>query len=212
MLLIKLDLKKSYAIPADLGKESECKRVVEEITKRENRIDILINNAGNNWGEALETFPEHAWDKVMSLNVKSIFFLTRYMIPLLEAGANKSGTNSRVINIGSIDGIKISGLETYAYSSSKAAVHHLTRVLTSKLASYKINVNAIAPGAFESKMMAETLNKYREAIESSAPLGRIGNPCDIVGVCIYLSSKASEWVTGSILVVDGGVTSKSSLM
>jgi NAD(P)-dependent dehydrogenase (short-subunit alcohol dehydrogenase family) len=191
-------------LSADLSKISECKRIVEEIEKKENYIDILINNSGCTWGAPLNDFPEFGWDKVMNLNVKSIFFLIKYCIPLLEKSA-KPNSPSKIINIGSIDGIRIPSLETYSYSSSKAALHHLTKVLASKLAEKNITVNAIAAGAFETKMMASTLKQFGNIIKNSIPLQRIGTPPDICGICIYLSSTAGNWVTGAIIPVEGGV-------
>jgi len=201
----------SYAIPADLGKEPECKRLAAEIAKKESQIDILVNNAGATWGAPLETYPESGWDKVMSLNLKSIFFLTRYLVPLLEESGKKSGTNARVINIGSIAGITVPAMEAYAYTSSKAALHHMSRVLAARLAPNKINVNAIAAGGFETKMMAGSLKNGRELIEAATSAGRLGSPSDIGGICIYLSSKASEWVTGIVIPVDGGGLLKASM-
>jgi len=200
-----------YAIPGNLSKDAECKRVAEEIAKKEKFVHILVNNAGANWGEALATYPDSAWDRVLSLNVKSIFHLTRYLVPLLEAGTENSSTNSRVINIGSIDGFRVPVLETYAYSTSKAAVHHLTKVMAARLAP-KITVNAIAAGGFETKMMAATLEKNKDMIEAGIPIGRLGTPADISGLCLYLSSKASEWMTGAVIALDGGVLAKASSM
>jgi NAD(P)-dependent dehydrogenase (short-subunit alcohol dehydrogenase family) len=135
--------------------------------------------------------------------VKSIFHLTRACLPLLEKGS-REGDPGRVINIGSIDGLRAPLLETYAYSASKAAVHHLTRHLASKLAP-GITVNAVAPGPFESKMMAATLERFRDGIVASCPMGRIGEPDDMAGVAIYLASRAGSYVTGAVIPVDGGI-------
>eukprot|EP01119_Soliformovum_irregulare_P002492 TRINITY_DN1273_c0_g1_i1.p1 TRINITY_DN1273_c0_g1~~TRINITY_DN1273_c0_g1_i1.p1 ORF type:complete len:274 (+),score=83.79 TRINITY_DN1273_c0_g1_i1:123-824(+) len=188
-----------YAIPADLSKADECKRVAAEIAKKETHLDVLVNNAGANWGETIDTYPDSAWDKVLALNVKSIFFLTRCLIPQLSAAKN-----GKVINIGSIDGVRIPALETYAYSTSKAAVHHLTKVLAQKLAPQNICVNAIAAGGFRTKMMAATLDKFGDVIEGAIPLKRLGSVQDIGSTCIFLGSKAGDWVTGAVLAVDGG--------
>jgi NAD(P)-dependent dehydrogenase (short-subunit alcohol dehydrogenase family) len=166
---------------------------------------VLVNQAGANWGAPYAEFPESAWDKVFDLNVKSIFFLTRELTPLLEKGAQR-GDPARVINIGSIDGIKPPLLETYAYSASKAAVHHMTRVLARALAPRWITVNAVAPGPFESKMMAETLERFKDAIVAGCPLGRIGEPEDMAGIAIYLASRAGAYVTGAVIPVDGGIS------
>jgi NAD(P)-dependent dehydrogenase (short-subunit alcohol dehydrogenase family) len=149
-------------------------------------------------------FGESGWDKVMSTNLKSVFFLTRELLPGLRA-AGTAEDPARVINIGSIDGLHVPGLETYAYSSSKAAVHHLTRTLARRLAGEHINVNAVAPGPFESKMMADTLKHFGDAIRRAVPRGRIGEPEDMAGVAIYLASRASAYVTGTVIPVDGGL-------
>jgi NAD(P)-dependent dehydrogenase (short-subunit alcohol dehydrogenase family) len=191
------------AIPADLGTLEGVAGLVRELTGREAALHILVNNAGANWGSPIDEFPEAGWDKVMDLNLKSIFFLTRDLLPLLR----KAGTPAdpaRVINIGSIDGLHVPILETYAYSAAKAALHHMTRVLARKLAPENINVNAIAPGPFESQMMKATLDRFGEMIKKSNPRGRIGEPEDMAGTAIYLASRASAYVTGSVLPVDGG--------
>ncbi len=193
------------ALPADLSTEAECRRLAKEIASREQALHILVNNAGANWGAPLEEYPDSAWDKVLSLNVKAVFHLTRALLPQLEAGA-RPGDPARVINIGSIDGLRVPLLETYAYSASKAALHHLTRVLAMQLASRNITVNAVAPGPFESKMMAATLERFRDAIIAACPLGRIGEPEDMAGIAIYLASRAGAYVTGAVIPVDGGLS------
>jgi NAD(P)-dependent dehydrogenase (short-subunit alcohol dehydrogenase family) len=152
------------ALPADLAVLADVKRLAGELAAREPALHILVNNAGANWGAPIEEYPDAAWDKVLALNVKSVFHLTVALLPQLAAAATAEDP-ARVINIGSIDGISVPALETYAYSASKAAVHHLTRVLARKLASRDITVNAVAPGPFESKMMAATLEKFRDALE-----------------------------------------------
>lgn len=192
------------AIAADLGTEAGARHLVAEVGKHEPELHILVNNAGANWGAPLAEYPDAAFDKVVALNLKGPFHLTRFFAPMLEAGA-KPGDPGRVINIGSIDGMRVPELETYAYSASKAGVHHLTRVLAKRLAP-KITVNAIAPGPFESKMMAETLRTFKDAIVARCPLGRIGEPEDMAGAVIYLSSRAGTYVTGSVLRVDGGIS------
>jgi NAD(P)-dependent dehydrogenase (short-subunit alcohol dehydrogenase family) len=192
-------------IQADLSKAEECDRVAAELSDREGgRLDILVNNAGANWGEAYETFPDAAWDRVLSVNVKGVFHLTRALTPALAAAATPESP-ARVINIGSVDGLHVPGLETYSYSASKAAVHHLTKVLAQKLARQHITVNAVSPGPFESKMMAATLEAYRDVIESTVPLGRIGRPDDMAGIAIFLASHAGSYLTGTVIPVDGGL-------
>ena len=192
------------ALAADVSREDECRRLAAELSEREPRLHVLVNNAGANWGAPLEEYPDAAWDKVLALNVKAVFHLTRALLPRLEAAASAEDP-ARVINVGSIDGIQVPALETYAYSASKAAVHHLTRVLARRLAPKKITVNAIAPGPFESKMMAETLRRFGDSIAASCPLGRIGTPEDMAGAAIYLASRAGAYLTGAILTVDGGI-------
>tara|TARA_B100000767_G_scaffold149841_1_gene141135 strand:+ start:9633 stop:10211 length:579 start_codon:yes stop_codon:yes gene_type:complete len=178
-------------------------RLVAQIKEREKNLNILVNNAGAAWGASFDDFPENGWDKVMDTNVKSIFFLSQKLIDILEI----SGTNSdpsRIINIGSIDGIGIPRAETYSYPASKAALHQLTRVLANRLSDRNINVNAIAPGPFQSNMMASTLKEHGDQIKQSVPRNRIGLPEDMAGATIFLSSKASAYITGAIIPVDGG--------
>ncbi len=192
------------SLPADLSTEAECRRLAGEIEAREPALHILVNNAGANWGAPLETYPDAAWDKVYALNVKGIFHLTRACLPLLEKGA-RPGDPARVINIGSVDGMKPPVFENFAYSASKAAVHHLTRVLASRFTGRGITVNAIAPGPFESKMMAATLAQFRETIEAAVPLHRIGEPEDMAGASIFLASRAGAYLTGAVIPCDGGM-------
>ena len=191
------------SIPADLTDMNEMDKLVNYIKENEKQFNFLINNAGAAWGASFDDFPENGWDKVMDTNVKSVFFLTQKLAKILEQSGNNSDP-SRVINVGSIDGIGIPRAETYSYPASKAAVHQLTRVLANRLAHRNININAIAPGPFQSNMMAHTLEEYGEQIKSSVPRGRIGIPEDMAGTAIFLCSKASAYITGSIIPVDGG--------
>jgi len=192
------------AIPADLSAEAECLRLASEIGEREQALNILVNNAGANWGAPLAEFPAAAWDRVLDLNLKAPFFLTRAFLPLLEA-AGTHDDPARVINVGSIDGLHVPGMPTYSYSASKAGLHHLTRVLARELGPRHITVNAVAPGPFESKMMAATLRERGDEITSQAPLRRIGRPDDMAGVAVYLSARAGAYVTGAVIPVDGGI-------
>ena len=194
------------ALPGDCGTDAGCRAVADALAAREPALHVLVNNAGANWGAPFEQYPDSAFDKVFALNVKGVFHLTRACMPLLEA-ASRPGDPARVINIGSIDGLQAPVLETYAYSSSKAAVHHLTRVLAHRFAP-KVTVNAVAPGPFESKMMHETLEKFRDVIVGGCPMGRIGEPEDMAGVAIFLASKAGAYVTGAVIPVDGGISTR----
>jgi NAD(P)-dependent dehydrogenase (short-subunit alcohol dehydrogenase family) len=190
------------AIASNLSTVEGLTAFADEVKKRESKLDILINNAGASWGAPIDEFPELGWDKVMDLNVKSIFFLTQQFLPQLRA-AGTSEDPARVVNIGSINGLTHPHMQTYSYSASKAAVHHLTRHLGGDLASDHINVNAIAPGFFPSKMTASLL-EHEEEMLKDIPLNRLGNPEDAAGTAIYLCSRASAWVTGHVLALDGG--------
>jgi NAD(P)-dependent dehydrogenase (short-subunit alcohol dehydrogenase family) len=192
------------SLPADLSTEAGALNLASAISERESKLHVLVNNAGANWGAPLAEYPDSAWDKILALNVKAIFHLTRHLEPSLAATASAADP-ARVINIGSIDGLHVPALETYAYSTSKAAVHHLTRVLARKLAEKHITVNAVAPGPFQSKMMKETLELFEDAIVASVPLRRIGQPEDMAGVALYLASRAGAYVTGAVIPVDGGL-------
>jgi NAD(P)-dependent dehydrogenase (short-subunit alcohol dehydrogenase family) len=192
------------SLVCDMANSASIAPMVAEAIDALGPIDILVNNAGATWGAPLAEFPADAWDKVLDLNVKAPFFLTRALLPLLEAAATADDP-ARVINIGSIDGIHVPMLETYSYSSSKAAIHQLTRHLARNLGRKHITVNAIAPGPFESKMMAATLRDFGDDIARLSPLNRIGRPDDMAGAAIFLASRAGSYVTGTVLPVDGGI-------
>lgn len=193
------------AIPADLAKEQECIRLADEVGERSDGVHILVNNAGANWHATIEEFPAAGWDKIIDLNLKSPFYLTRAFLPQLEKTATAADP-ARVINIGSIDGIRVPTYPTYSYSASKAGLHQLTRTMAASLGSRHVTVNAIAPGPFQSQMMAVVLDSQGEAIAASAPLGRIGAPDDMAGAAVYFASRAASFVTGAILPVDGGIS------
>jgi NAD(P)-dependent dehydrogenase (short-subunit alcohol dehydrogenase family) len=196
------------SIPADLSTVEGVRHLAGEIKAREARLDILVNNAGATWGASIEDFPESGWDKVMDINVKGPFFLTQSLLPLLEA-AGQPEDPARIINVGSIDGLNVSTLGTYSYGPSKAALHHLTRMLASHLAGRYITANAIAPGPFPSRMTAGIAEAMGEEIRRNVPLKRWGEPADMAGVAIYLASKAGAYVTGAVIPVDGGIVAGS---
>jgi len=197
------------AVAADLSRQEECKRLAADVLSRTDTLDILVNNAGATWGEPLETFPAAAWDRVLDLNVKSPFWMVQEFLPALR----KAGTQddpARIINIGSIDGIHVSPMTTYSYSTSKAAIHQLTRVLAKELGPQHITVNAVAPGPFPSKMMAATLEAFGEAIAAAAPLRRIGRDDDMAGIAVFLASRAGSYLNGAVIPVDGGIATTAS--
>ncbi len=192
------------SIPADLSTVEGCQHLAAELAKHEDRLHILVNNAGAAWGAPIGDYPEAGWDKVMDTNVKGIFFLTQACLPLLEKAA-APGDPARVINIGSIDGLAVSDMENYAYGPSKAAVHHLTRNLAVHIGRRNITVNAVAPGPFESQMTKHVLDHFKQGLEQTCPLKRIGEPGDMAGVAIYLASRAAAYVNGVTIPVDGGI-------
>jgi NAD(P)-dependent dehydrogenase (short-subunit alcohol dehydrogenase family) len=192
------------SIPADLSTVEGCRHLSGELAAREQKLDVLVNNAGASWGAPLAEFPEQGFDKVMDTNVKAIFFLTQQLLPMLEK-AGRHGAPARVINIGSIDGIRVPEVENFSYSASKAAVHHLTRVLAVRLGERNVTVNAVAPGPFESKMTEWLLANYRDSIIAECPLKRIGEPADMAGIAIYLASPAAAYINGVTIPLDGGI-------
>ena len=199
------------ALPADLSGLPGAEGLAERLAQREGRLDILVNNAGVAWGAKLEDFPEVGWDKVMDTNVKGVFFLTQKLLPLLRASA-ATGTPARVINIGSIDGLKAAVFDTFSYGASKAAVHHLTRFMAAHLTKERILFNAIAPGPFPTWMLStgvgfggETETADWDSVGRGNPSGRVGTPEDIAGLAIFLCSRAGEFVVGQTIACDGGV-------
>jgi NAD(P)-dependent dehydrogenase (short-subunit alcohol dehydrogenase family) len=191
------------SLPCDLSTTEGVNWMAEELGKREEKLDVLINNAGAAWGEPIDDYSEKGWDKVFNINLKGPFFLVQKLLPMLRKAASE-GAPARIVNTASVNGIEPPALETYAYSSSKAGMIMLTRHLAKRLAPEHILVNCIAPGPFPSQMMKETLETMGDAIRASNPLGRIGEPEDIAGVAIFLSSRASGYTTGASIPCDGG--------
>ncbi len=193
------------AIPGDMSSVEGIEAFVKAVSAKEDHIDILVNNAGANWVAPVETFSEAGWDKVMDINVKSIFFMTQKCLPLLSRGTDEDP--ARVINIASIHGLSNPGIPSYSYSASKSAVIHLTSHLATDLARKKINVNGIAPGLFPSNMTKEVTENedVQKMMLSRIPRRRAGTPEDIAGTAIYLSSRASAWVCGHVVTLDGGM-------
>jgi NAD(P)-dependent dehydrogenase (short-subunit alcohol dehydrogenase family) len=244
----------AHAIPADFYKLDDCKRMVNELKKRESKLHVLVNNSGSNvrtqlfhflyvsfsgaatpkptsrqqipsdpsvlleyvllftlltlpdvlqWGAPYDEFPDAAWTRVLTLNLTRVFTITQAVTPLLEAAAS-AGDPARVINIGSVDGLRVPALETFSYSASKAGLHQLSRVLANHLGPRNITSNALACGPFQSKMMAATLRSFGDEIVRAIPLGRIGSPQDVAGACLFLASKAGSYVNGATIALDGG--------
>ena len=189
------------ALPMDLSTVENINVLIADLSNKESQLDVLVNNSGVSWGAPLGQFPEKGWDKVMDLNVKSLFFLTQGLLPLIKAGSNAT-TPGRVINISSIAAVNAAGLDAFSYSASKAAVMQLTRVLANKLAKDHILVNSIAPGFFPSKM---TKHMDLDQLSKHVPLRRVGQPTDIAGLAIFLASNASSYMTGTYIPVDGGL-------
>ena len=203
------------SLPADLSQMSGIESLAARLAAKEDKLDILVNNAGAAWGAPIESFPEVGWDKVMDTNVKGVFFLTQKLLPLLRKAAAE-GAPARVINIGSIDGLKSAAFDTFSYGASKAAVHHLTRFLASHLTKERILCNAIAPGPYPTWMRStgvgfggETENADWDQVGRGNPSGRVGTPEDIAGLAIFLSSRAGEFVVGQVIASDGGAVGTS---
>ncbi|HIG09135.1 MAG TPA: SDR family oxidoreductase [Alphaproteobacteria bacterium] len=206
--LTKLYDSQCIGIESDISSIEGVKKLGNEIKNSEDHLDILINNAGAAWAAPIEDFPEIGWDKVMDLCVKSMFFLTQNLLPLLCKSANKEDP-SRIINIGSIDGINNPEFKNFSYSAAKSAVHHMTRVLAAELVKKHINVNAIAPGPFPSKMLGSAVEFNYTELEQKNPRGRIGTPEDIAGLAIFLSSRAGAYTIGEVITCDGGLVASA---
>jgi NAD(P)-dependent dehydrogenase (short-subunit alcohol dehydrogenase family) len=203
-------------LPADLSSLQECERLAAALAAREPRLHVLVNNSGATWGEAYDSYPDAAWTKLLTLNVQRVFALTRLLTPLLESPQSQKGGGvtddpGRVIHIGSIDALRVPLLPTFAYSASKAALHHLSRHLAVELGPRGVTSNTLACGPFPSKMMAATLQNFGEEIKAANPLGRIGLPEDVGGACLFLASRAGAFVNGATVALDGGVSLMSKI-
>jgi NAD(P)-dependent dehydrogenase (short-subunit alcohol dehydrogenase family) len=194
---------KVIGLPGDLSQMDEIKRIAAELAARESRLDVLVNNAGVAWGAEFEEFPEAGWDKVMDLNVKSLFFLTQKLHGLLKAAA-RFERPAKVINIASVDGIRPNPWDTYSYQASKAAVIHLTKRMAARLIKDNIVVSCIAPGAFPSEMNRAAA-KNPEGSAKGIPSRRVGVAEDMAGGAIYLASRAGDYVVGTTIPIDGGI-------
>lgn len=191
------------ALPIDISTVAGCDKLASEFTQREEKLDILVNNAGAAWGAAFDEFPENGWDKVINLNVKSMFFLTKALAKPLRAAASAEKP-AKVINIASIDGIFVNPMETYSYGASKAAVIHMTRRVAAKLIKEHIVVSAIAPGAFASDMNTAARDNA-DVLAKRIPAGRIGNAQDMAGLATFLAARSGDYVVGNAVAIDGGV-------
>lgn len=190
-------------LPIDISTVAGADQLAAEIAKREKKLDILVNNAGAAWAAEMSEFPESGWDKVVDLNMKTPFFLTKALLPQLRAAASAEKP-AKVINIASIDGIFVNPMETYPYAASKAGLIHLTRRMAAKLIKDYIVVTAIAPGPFASDMNKDARD-HGDAVATRVPAGRIGDENDMAGAAIFLASRAGDYVVGSTLTVDGGI-------
>lgn len=196
------------AIPGDVGDAGSRTALLKEFSHAEENLHILVNNAGTNWGEIFEKYPDQAFDKVLHLNVSTVFSMTRDFAHLLEKAASQEDP-ARVINIGSMDGLHtptVSRVGTFAYTASKAAIHHLTRNLAVTLAPSWITVNAIAPGFYPSKMTDFVLDHYQKDIEENSLLKRVGKPEEMAALAIYLCSRGGAYTNGAVIPVDGGTS------
>ncbi len=199
------------SLPANVAEMSGIEALAKEIAEREGRLHILVNNAGVSWGAPIDDYPESGWDKVFDTNVKAPFFLIQKLLPQLEAAATAEDP-ARVINVGSIDGLRNPVFGTVSYGPSKAALHTLTSQLGAHLVKRNIILNAIAPGPFPTWMLStgvggggDVENTDWAAVARTNPRKRMGTPEDIAGIAIFLSSRAAAFTVGAVITCDGGV-------
>lgn len=195
---------KCHSLPGDLTKRADVEKVVAQIESiTGGKLHVLVNNSGNNWAAPFDEYPDQAWQRVLGLNLISPFVVTQLCAPLLEAAATQDDPG-RVIHIGSVDGNRTPIHETFAYSASKAGLQMMSKVLAGNLGPRLITSNVVACGPFESHMMRETLKAAGDAIKAGIPLGRIGRASDVGGLCVFLSSKAASYISGSVIGCEGG--------
>jgi NAD(P)-dependent dehydrogenase (short-subunit alcohol dehydrogenase family) len=194
-------------LTADLSSEQGARALADQVLSRTDRLHILINNAGMTWHAPIEEHDDAGLDLIWAVNVKAPLHLVRFLLPALRAAATAED-HARVINVGSIDGLVTSSNTGYAYAATKAALIHLTRYLARDLARDHIAVNGIAPGAFRTVMLGYMLDdpKAHQELLADIPMRRVADPIEMAGTAVYLSSRASSYVTGEVLVVDGGYT------
>lgn len=203
------DYGECIGMPADLSSELGCNALMENLQQKESSLHILVNNAGVTWGAPLEEYPDEAWDKIFNLNLKAAFTMTKKLLPMLEAAATAEDP-ARVINTTSVAGQLTASMQAYAYGPIKAALNHLTKILAYELAVKRINVNAIAPGVFPSRMTSFIMKQDELAKQQAAnvPQGRLGQPQDMEGLAVFLSAPASAYITGNVITLDGGTSVK----
>lgn len=218
-------------LAADLQSLDDCRRLADAVAAAEPAgLHVLVNNAGAAWGERIDDYPDAAWTKVLTLNLQRVFTLTQMCLPQLERAA-RPGDPARVVHIGSIDGLRAPAVANFAYSASKAGLHHLSRALARELGPRHVTSNVVACGPFATKMMRATLEAFGDAIAAEVPLRRIGCPDDVAGACIYLASRAgcvaplvplslprpppadrrSAYCNGALIRVDGGASLASKI-
>ncbi|RKU46602.1 hypothetical protein DL546_006364 [Coniochaeta pulveracea] len=205
----------AISIPADLSKLEECQRLASEISSKEPKLHVLVHNSGVTWGAPFDTTPDSAWTKLLTLNLQRVFTLTQLLTPLMEKAAVREGDAivdpARLIHIGSIDALRVPILNNFAYSASKAGLHHLARHLAMELGPRGITSNTLACGPFPSKMLAPVMRDFGDALKEESPLGRIGTPGDVAGACLFLASNAGSFVNGATIALDGGISLKAKM-